>query len=438
MHDARAKEPLPRLLPAIAQLRGPLILASSRGLGVLAQVALQIAVGALGGAAALGLLQLFASWTGVIAELVSGGYPTRILRDTSVNAARGDRKAIALGLRQALRKVLGYGLITAAAIAACVTSGLIAAEDVAARTMLAVACCAPLFAAARLCAEALKGLEHPIRAVALENLSLPATLLLLCALLASADRFLTPALLLAGAALGTFITLALLALSLHRCLNTAMTTREGAEPIHVSGEQLHFWANGLLNIAFLQLPFLLLPLFSSAEEIGHFAVAHKLVNIITTLLILMAALFGPRFSRAAANQDVALMRHLLMRTQLISSSIFVPAAAMLLLFAQQLAPLFSVPATSLAPLLWMLCAGQLVNALTGLPGVLLTLSGGARREMQIQLVGTCITAQAIVLAGTCSGIGAAAIAMSAGIALKNIASYLAAHEHLNSLKKVTP
>jgi O-antigen/teichoic acid export membrane protein len=437
MHEAPTKGPPAPLLPAMARLRGPLVLASSRGLGVLAQVALQIAVGALGGAAALGLLQIFASWTGVIGELVGGGHPTRILRDTSVQAARGDRRAITRGLRQALLKVLGYGLIAAAAIAACLASGLVTPDDVAAKTILAVACCAPLFAAARLCAEGLKGLEHPTWAVALENLTMPATLLLMCAMLAWADRVLTPALLLAGAALGTLTTLTLLALTLRRCLGDPMATAEGPEPASAAGEQLHFWANGLLNIAFLQLPFLLLPLFASAAEIGHFAVAHKLVNIITTLLILMAALFGPRFARAAASQDAASMRQLLMRTQLISSSIFIPAAATLLLLAQQLATAFSIPATNLAPLLWILCAGQLVNALTGLPGVMLTMSGGARREMQIQLVGTCATALAIVVAGAYSGLGAAAIAMSAGIAVKNIASYLAAHHHLNSLSKVT-
>jgi O-antigen/teichoic acid export membrane protein len=435
MPDALALQAPPSMAAVLRRLRAPLVLAFSRGLGVLAQVALQVAVGALGGPASLGLLQLFASWTSVIGEVVGGGYPTRVLRDTAVHAANGDRAAIRQGLWGALRRVAGYGIVAALAVAICLRTGLISTGATATAVVIAVLACAPLFAASRLCAEALKGLDRPLAAVALENLSLPVTLLGLCALLAALNAQLSATVLLAGAGAGTIATLFALAWMLHRALHAPIAGAGTAPPRVASGEQLHFWANGLLNIAFLQLPFLLLPLFADAAQIGYFAVAHKLVNIITTLLILMAALFGPRFARAAAAGDVAALRAQLLRTQVISSLIFLPGAAVLLLMQGHIAPLFSLAPGSLHTLLWVLCSGQLVNALTGLPGVLLTLTGGARREMQIQLLTTGLSALAMLVLGGRSGIEGAALAMSTGIAIKNIASFLAAHRHLNTLER---
>lgn len=441
--------------PALVRLKFPLrwaaalTLAVSRGAGVVAQVCVQIAVGALGGPGALGLLQLLTSWTALLGEVLSIGYPTRAMRDAAVLSASGKPRAVRKTLRRAASRVAlaGVGLAVLLCIAVAVSGS--SAPDIDRSLIVALAMAAPLFALSRVWSEALKGLQRPLIAVTLENLTTPTALLALCGALALAQRALSRELLLLGVVVGIAATAALSLMALHRRL---VRLHEDSAPSPANGaaaqttiteiaphlttdrrEQLHFWCNGLLNIAFLQLPFLMLPLFASAEEIGRYAVAHKLLNIITTLLILQAAVYGPRFARAAAQQNAGELAALLWRTQLVSAAIFLPSAAVLLGASAPLAGVFSLPGGSLLPLLLVLCGGQVVNALTGLSGVLLTMSGNAASETRLQLAAIIATASAAFLIAPSHGIYGVAAAASAGIAGKNLASWLLARKRIHAL-----
>jgi O-antigen/teichoic acid export membrane protein len=415
-----------------------LALAASRGAGVLAQVGVQIAVGALGGAAALGVLQLLTSWTGLLGEALGIGHPMRAMRDAAVLGAAGRDAELRRSLRRAAMRIatLGVALAALITVAALVLYG----SDNGARTglIVAIAIATPLFALARLWAEALKGLRWALVAVTVENLTVPLALLGLAAALALSGQALDIRGLLVTAVLGFAATAILLASALRSAL-TAPRVRDGdgARPPTARSEQLHFWLSGLLNIAFLQLPFLLLPLFATAADIGRYAVAHKLLNVITTLLILQAAVFGPRFARAAASRSAAGLAALLARTQLLSAAIFIPCAAVLLLLAEPLAAVFSLPAGSLLPLLLLLSSGQVVNAVTGLSGVLLTMSGRADGEVRLQLAATLLTTAAAFALAPGYGVLGVAAAASAGIAGKNIASYLLARRHIQTLSGET-
>jgi O-antigen/teichoic acid export membrane protein len=418
-------------------------LALSRGAGVAAQIGVQIAAGLVSGPAGIGLLQLYMAWSQLAGEIVNGGEATRALRDVSILSEAGERQRILRRLRQSAIRILIYSLLMISGITALLyLAPALLPEDGSFRMLLiSILAAAPLVALARLFAESLKALSEALAAVTLENLLLPATLLLLCAAMGGSLIATSDANLLIGASAGLMITT--LALG-HRLAIRLQRLQAGAamQSANKSGggmhEQWFLWLNGPLNIAFLQLPFLLLPWLVDTTAIGGFAVAYKLVNIITTLLILIAAVYAPRFARAASKQDSRQLRQLLRETQLIALLAFTPTWALLLLSADSLGALFSLESGSLAPLLLVLGCGQLANAATGLSGVLLSMSGGAGREFRILLVSGLATILAAVMMRDSANLNDLATLIAAGIALRNGLSYVAAHAHLSHLVAAKP
>lgn len=420
---------LPRIPAGI--VRGA-TLGASRLAGVAAQMGVQIAVGTLAGAAGIGTLQVHMAWGTLLGEVVGAGEPTRAMRDTAVNGAASVRA----NLLRASRRIAALALLPALFIVVFYLLTTTPDRTVSFALLLSVAVAAPLFALGRLFAETLKSLGGTLAAVTFENTVLPLVILLGCAGAAMGFFGLDAGAILASAVAGTLACCLLLARSLARHLKTSADPKRGpVEKLTTStAEQLNFWLTGLLNIAFLQLPFLLLPWLVSAEDVGRYAVAHKLVNIITTLLILIAAVYGPRFARSARS-DITAARRQLRETQQISLALFTPAWAAMLMLTGFWEGLFSVGQGTLGTLLLILGLGQLVNAATGLAGVLLTMGGAAHLEMRLLLATIVgVTATAIPL-GSIYGATGVASAAAAGMALRNLAGYALAQRHLLKLKE---
>jgi O-antigen/teichoic acid export membrane protein len=423
------------------QFKG-LALAASRTGAVALQLLVQVAVGWLSGPAALGALQLFTSWTCIGGEVLSRGLPTRTMRVTAVAWERGDTREcvdqlVAAGI--AILRFAWLGLPIALLIWFADALGYIS-PDISELpvVLLAVAVSAPVFALLRLGSEALKAMNSALFAVSVENLSLP-----LLVLIVSGACWLTlgemPLKVLLGAGtLGFVCAVVLLWVAMIKRLPDCKTSVGPRSSLAAPTPELRaLWANGVLSIVFMHLPFLLLPWFASADEIGVFAVAHKLVNIITTLLILLAAVFGPEFARSAARDDAAMLGALLKKTQWISLAIFTPLIVMLLALGGALSHWFNLPSDSLHPYIVALAFGQLVNAGTGLPGVLLNMAGQAHQELITLLVTVLVT---VCLAPTVGGeYGAVGIAwlLSIALACKNIASLILARYHLEQRRTAT-
>ena len=191
------------------------------------------------------------------------------------------------------------------------------------------------------------------------------------------------------------------------------------------------WATSLLGVVFLHLPFVVLPFYAATAEVGVYAVANKLMGIITMLLLLLAAVFGPAFAREAA-QGGGQLKTMLRRSQLYCVVIYLPLAAALVFAHPLLARLFNIPQQELQLMLLVLGAGHLVNAATGLSGVLLNMAGATRLEL-------AATAGALILAGVASPfVGAShgyvglAVLFSVAIAIKNLLSFGLAQHYLQS------
>jgi O-antigen/teichoic acid export membrane protein len=421
-----------------------LTLVASRGVAILAQFAAQLVVGTMAGAGALGALQLFTSWTCIAGEALGLGLPTRAMRLISVNYEQQQREQILQTLRESRRRILRLWL-TLVLLAALPAIFFVRAEDTSTGTeyswlVIGAAIAAPLFSLLRLYAESLKATGAALAAVTLESLTSPLALLLVCAYC-----WLTGNLVVTFTLVITFgLSLALTPAALsHRLKLQLAGLPKSAPPTHDShalttvdrGDLFYLWGTGVLSIGFLHLPFIVMPLYVDTAQIGVFAVAHKLVNVITTLLLLLAAVYGPSFARYAAQGNSQALLGLLRRTQLISTAVFVPISLLLVALAEPLAGLFGEDFADLQIYLAILAAGHLINAATGLSGVLMNMAGAASKELS-----TLVIAMVAALAGSAwvgpeYGATGLAIVFSSSIALKNIASYLLAINLLKSTRE---
>lgn len=440
-------QPIGTILPeghslalAWRKFSGPILMAGSRGLAVLLQFLMQLAVASLGGAAAVGLLQLLTAWTSIAGEALAQGLPTRSMRRASIDYARGDAVQIRLELRRATGQILTLWLafVIVALLLATAASWAFDVSALEDYGLLLVGSLigAPLFALARLYADSMKAVNRALGAISLETLTSPLVILALCAgswLMGSS--FLAIHLLVAYL-LSLLLAPAALRIGINRALMGLTPTglRQASHAATPRGDLLYLWGAGMLSICFLQLPFLLLPWFATSEEIGVFSLAHKLVNIITTLLLLLAAVYGPRFARQAANGDIASLRQSLRETQLISTAVFVPCAAVLLVLAPTLPNLFGDDFGAVGFFMLILVAGQLVNAATGLSGVMLNMAGKAKVELGCLLLALLAVVSGSLVTGPDGGAPALCIVFSLGIAIKNIGSWLAARRLLSVME----
>ena len=468
---------------SVSAMRRGATLGLARIGGIAAQMGVQIAVGALAGASAIGALQLHMAWSSVVGEVLGRGEATRAMRDTAVIARHRAGAPIRGNLRRAFGRIASFSAVLGAVALLLLAAGLGAAAGGAVgacpasspgpladfspgcflstdNTLLAVSvlAAAPLFAFTRVLAETLKALDKALLAVSVENAAVPLAVLGACAVLAwhgAGARAVLNALLVAavlGAGAATLLLLCAVRREVQREVRREVL-RDAPPPVPQDGsrrarraplkhralgeagplgprEPLHFWLTGLLNIAFLQLPFLVMPWLVSVDDVGEFAVAHKLVNVITTLLILLAAVYSPRFARAAAAARFDEARRLLRETQYLSLALFTPVWVILLILADPLAWLFSLSERDLLPFLLILGAGQLINAATGLCGVMLNMSGAPQLETRILSICTLLTLVAALGLGSARGALGIAAASAGGIALRNLASYAMALRHL--------
>ena len=421
-----------------------LTLVASRGTAILAQFAAQLVVGTMAGAGALGALQLFTSWTCIAGEALGLGLPTRAMRLVSINYEQQQREQILQTLRESCGKIIRLWL-TLILLAAIPAIFLVRAADTSTWTeyswlLIGAALAAPLFSLIRLYAESLKATGAALAAVTLESLTSPLALLLACGYCWLAGHPVVTFTLVITFALSLAITPAALKhrlkLQLAGLPQPAPATRNTqASPKVERGDLFYLWGTGVLSIGFLHLPFMVMPLYVDTAQIGVFAIAHKLINVITTLLLLLAAVFGPSFARYAAQGNSQAMLGLLRRTQLISTAVFLPISLLLIALAEPLASLFGEDFGNLQIYLAILAAGHLVNAATGLSGVLMNMAGAASKELY-----TLIIAMGAALAGSAwvgpeYGATGLAIVFSSSIALKNIASYLLAINLLKSTRE---
>lgn len=437
-------EKVEKLIPALR-------LATVRGGAILLQFASQVVVGLLAGASGLGILQLVTSWTCIVGEVIALGLPSRAMRRVAVHFEKSDTDAINNLLTQSRRKIIAGWVFLAAFLLLLLTIVYFLWPASLNLEMLwvglAALIAAPVFALLKLYSESLKSSDKALFAITIESLASPLCLLVLCLLCWLLNATLVAVSLVAAFVASLFIGSVSMRLALREQLarvggavNSVQSDCDDRPKRNANSDADHkdlffLWTNSVLSIAFLHMPFLMMPLYMTTADIGVFSIAHKLINVVTTLLLLMAAIFGPLFARAAASNNRDLLMQTLRKTQIVGCVVFIPASVFLVLFATPLGALFGEEFAQLQWYLLVLCVGQLVNAATGLSGVLLNMTGFAAKELNALALAILFAVAGSLWLGPLYGAQALVIVFSASVALKNIASYFFARRALHHVSE---
>ena len=280
----------------------------TRGLAVLIQMLVQLFLARFAGPAGVGIMQLMQSWSCVLGEVMSLGMPTAIMKQLSLEADHSKQKLMLFG------SIL---LVLRAAVVLVPTTAFILwlavpAENEYQVLFPAVSISIILFAVQRIALEALKTRDRLEQSMWIENTCTPFLILLAGCTFAwiagagnpfmnaieqdtshASSWLITPELVIYIAVLCASITFGYCLTVLFRefsfNLGQLRSIRRHQKTIWRTGTRV-YWSNSLLNILLLNLPFLLLPIWATTEEVGVFALAFKLINPISTILILFAGI----------------------------------------------------------------------------------------------------------------------------------------------------
>ena len=400
-----------------------------RGLGVILQCLLQIVVARLAGPAGVSVLQIFQSWTCLSGEAAAMGLPLQLMKQAAVlGDSATTRQLLILSIHTIVR--IWLILFVIAVVLRLINVNWFQTDW----PIVLVASAATLcFALQRVLADLLKALNQVSFSIFAETSVVPVGVIILC-LIAAAQNSSSPLVIINL----VYFAAAWLALATALCLAKSLsllTIRRSTETSTAAKQQLfqretaYFWVTSMLAIAFLNLPFFIMPQFGGIEELGRFTIAFKLINPITTILIMLSAFFAPSFSRASAAQDQQALRKQLVRSQYVSLALYIPILIPVLVFKQHILLVFGQNFAGAEFYIVVLALCQLTNAATGLAGTLLNMVGKGKYELYITICLFSATAIGSLLIGPKYGTQGIAVVYASGFAIKNICSYLCAWQY---------
>jgi O-antigen/teichoic acid export membrane protein len=419
-----------------ADLRAHFLALFNRGFGLGLQFAMNIALSRVLGAAGMGVYSLYVSWMMLLGSLAEVGMGNQTLRSVSVLQASQRYQQIRAFIFKVSLFLLSSGLTVLLLVWLLpheLKNRLLETPDVDSLLILAAVAALP-FVLMKIFSEALKGLDQVNLALSAEKALLPTLVLLFLGFVyyfswsLSVQQFI-------------YLHIGLLIFSTLFMLGAFwLYTRHDQQPDCAPASKpftrslLPFWGAGLLNVWFMNMPIILLTQFATTADVGVFSVAFRLIAIAATILVTLASIFGPRFARAYASRDIPALRRGLRQSQQLSLLLFIPMAIVLGFFAEPILSLFGEEFRAGREILWILTAGQFVNAATGLVGFLMNMIHQEKQEFYIQLVITVLTTLMIWIMGTQYGVIGVTIAYALGIAFKNLTSLLFSLYHLKRIE----
>ena len=391
------------------------------------------------GASGMGIYSLYNSWMQLLSSVAGMGTTTHSLRTVSVLAGRHDY----LQIKKFLFK-LSYFLVGAGAVLILLIwpfsgflSGLFLDNSQLAWMLTLSAFAALIFMLFKIYAESLKALRLVNTALLCESGLLSMMLIVIGGIYIALgwsleiERFL---MLHIGVLLVT--TLVMLVL-IFKTINSAKEQRstDAVSVMHVS--LLPLWGSGLLGMWFMNMPILLLPHFTTTDEIGVFSMAYRLITIAVNILMVLASIYGPRFARDFAVGNVEGLRQGLRQTRLISMLIYFPLFILFVLIPGQVMQIFGKEFASGGQWLLVMALGQMVYASTGLVGYMMNMIHQDRQEFWIMLSASIFMLISIVVLGHWFGTTGVAGGFAMGLAMKNLTSMYFAHYHLRKMSSLS-
>lgn len=411
-----------------------------RGIGVILQFISTIIIAQLFGAKGMGIYHIYSTWMVMLADISSLGLPIYTMRQVSALKNRQQFKLI----KQLLKQYLSLGILSAAIIALPFLfiseklSTLFLADLSNNYVLIFAAIAGIFFVTIRILSEALKALGLTNLGIVAESSFLPLGIIfsLTFYLLMSIPASEKSLLLIHISTL--FIVLCLLFFLWNKIIQSKISADSATIhtaavlPLAILNRTLWvIWMGMILNVWFVNLPVLLLPYFSSTEEIGLFGVAFRLVLLSTTILVSLSALFGPRFVASDKEDNIQQLKQDLHLSQWYSLAAYMPFFILFTLFPESILSLFGPEFIAAKQLLLILAAAQLVNSATGLVGYFLIMTHHEKAELFTLISSLLIMLTLMLLLGKLYGINGVAVAYAIGISIKNIMSLVLALFFIN-------
>jgi O-antigen/teichoic acid export membrane protein len=400
-----------------------------RLLGVLLTFIVGIVVARLGGPAMLGIFQLYNTWLVTLSEIGGMGLPTTTMREVSKQHAKENcpdvKGFVASALGMGISAMLIVSLVT---LAIAILYIFLRGGELPIYFLVALPA-SIMFLVLRIHVEVLKGQGKRIQAVLKESVLIPLALIALL-MVGAVFNISWTGQTIAILHAGTVVTLAIVSLYFMGMLKRSIKKITLPKPTRMAKDSCSLWLGSLVNLSLLYLPFYFLPWFSDKADMGIFSAAYRLVMVAVTLLVVIAAWYGPRMARAYANSDHQGLTAEIRQARWFSTLGYMPFFLLCLIFGEELLAIFGDSFRESKYMLLILCLGQLVNALTGLPGLHLNMVGLSRIETTISITSLAIGVMLHIILGGLWGGQGIAIAFAVTIALKNTISFVASTKTL--------
>jgi O-antigen/teichoic acid export membrane protein len=186
---------------------------------------------------------------------------------------------------------------------------------------------------------------------------------------------------------------------------------------------ISFGLTSFLTVAGPNLPQVLLPLVMSLADVGRIGAAIRLTSVPGVLGVGLSSVYAPRFARLAVTGDRRGLREALRESQLWMMGLYLPFAIAFIVLPEHVVPLLGPDFRGTAMALRILGIGQLVNAVTGLAPMLLTMCNTEVYVMVATAAGVVVMGAACVAAGGSWGVLGAASGYAAAVSLRNVLIY---------------
>jgi len=168
------------------------------------------------------------------------------------------------------------------------------------------------------------------------------------------------------------------------------------------------WAISCLAILMGQGAQILLGVFSSVEDVAHFAVANRVAMLMSFVLLAVNGILSPKFAEIAADNDNQRLQKIYRSSTKMMLAVTSPLLFISFIFAPSILLLFGEEYKQASTILRILIAAQFVKVVVGSVGQLLIMSGAERSQKHNLAISVLLLIiVSVALVPLCGALGAA-------------------------------